>query len=122
MAPIRTPVSTERERQLNDEYRSGTAVWQLSKREHIGERRLKQILTQFGPLRRMRGCYPESLIQRVVAEYRDGEPLESLIKTHHVCAALVKKWLSQHGVPLRKRTLNEDYFETWSPNMAWLLG
>jgi hypothetical protein len=74
------------------------------------------------PVRRRRGHYPDEFQKAVAGDYAGGATLEAIIAKHRVCEGTIKRILAAQSVPLRARTLREDYFDAWTPNSAWLLG
>jgi hypothetical protein len=72
--------------------------------------------------RRTRGHYSEEMKAAVAADYAGGAFLETISAKHRIRDGTIKRILAERGVPLRVRTLREDYFDTWTPNSAWLVG
>ncbi|WP_130859943.1 LAGLIDADG family homing endonuclease [Gracilibacillus phocaeensis] len=68
-------------------------------------------------------------INEIIKLYEDGESTTEIATIANVSSRYIRMLLKQHHVEMRPRgswkrkyTLNEDYFKTWSNNMAYILG
>ncbi|MGY0691707.1 LAGLIDADG family homing endonuclease [Virgibacillus sp. FSP13] len=68
-------------------------------------------------------------VDEIINLYKEGRGTTEIGKLANVSARYVQMLLKEHDVKMRpigswkrKYTLNEDYFKTWSNNMAYILG
>ncbi|WP_066193472.1 LAGLIDADG family homing endonuclease [Gracilibacillus timonensis] len=68
-------------------------------------------------------------INEIIKLYEDGESTTEIATIANVSSRYIRMLLKQHHVEMRPRgswkrkyTLNENYFKTWSNNMAYILG
>ncbi|WP_432364015.1 LAGLIDADG family homing endonuclease [Sporosarcina sp. UB5] len=66
--------------------------------------------------------------EKIIELYKSGLPYEKLCKIIGLSERAIRNVLNKHGVKLnpigrpRIHKVNEDFFKTWSHEMAWVLG
>lgn len=67
--------------------------------------------------------------EKIISLYQEGKNTTEIAKLANVSSRYISMLLKENNVELRARgswkrkyQLNEDYFKTWSNNMAYILG
>ncbi|MFD1040018.1 LAGLIDADG family homing endonuclease, partial [Virgibacillus byunsanensis] len=69
--------------------------------------------------------------EAIIKMYKSGIPFNEMVKIIGVSDRAIRNVMYKHGIKMnreqfsgqpRKHKVNEDFFEMWTPEMAWVLG